>query len=77
MGAVYLETFKFKNMTKKTKQQLVDWLGELHDSCGYTDYFGYEMSIDDFKKEMSKKKKWELQEQVFNASDEGQKFIEE
>jgi len=64
-------------MTKKTKQQLVDWLGEFHDNCGYTDYFGYEMSIDDFKKEMSKKKKWELQEQVFNASDEGQKFIEE
>lgn len=66
---------------KLTKSALIDWLAQYHDGSynglqGYTNYFGYKMSIDDFKKEMNKKQKWELEEQVFNTSDEGQQFIE-
>lgn len=63
-------------METATKNQMVEWLGNFHDNCGYTDYFGYKMSIEDFKKQMMKKKAWELSELIFNTSDEGQKFIE-
>lgn len=63
-------------MKAATKKQLVEWLGNFYYNCGLTDYFGYDMSIEDFKKEMMKKKSWELSEMVFNTNNEGQKFIE-
>lgn len=63
-------------METLTKQKLVDWLVDFHNNCGYTDYFGYKMEISEFEKQMLKFKKWELQETVFDTSDEGQKFIE-
>lgn len=63
-------------MKKLTKQQLINWLADYHNDCGYTDYFGYKMSIEDFEKEMAKKRKKELEETIFNTSTEGQEFIE-
>ena len=62
-------------MKTATKNQMVEWLGNFHNNCEFTDYFGYKMSIEDFKKEMMKKKSWELSEIIFNTNDEGQKFI--
>lgn len=59
-----------------TKKQLLDWLCDFHNNSGYTDYFGYNQSIESFRKEMSKKKQWELSEIVFDTNEEGQKFIE-
>ena len=61
---------------KATKEQLLNWLCEQLNDCGTTDWLGYNQSIEDFRKEMSKKKQWELQSIVFDLNEEGQKFIE-
>lgn len=63
-------------MKKATKQQLINWLSNYYNDCGHTDYFGYKMSIEDFAKEMAKKKKKELQQTIFDTSAEGQEYIE-
>ena len=59
-----------------TKQQLIGWLSNNYNNCGYTDYFGFEMPIEQFEKKLMKKKYWELSEMVFSTNIEGQEFIE-
>lgn len=59
----------------KTKIEIIEKIAELNTDCGFTNYYGFKMSIEDFKSQLSKKKKWELYEQLYNDSEDGQFFL--
>ena len=67
---------KLESMKARTKKELINWLCNFHNNCGFTDYFGYKMTIEAFNKEISKKKACELSEIVYSTNNEGQKFVE-
>ena len=60
---------------KAKKRQLAQWFVNEYSDCGFNNYRGYKMTDDDFFKELMKKKKWELINQLFNHSVEGQLFL--
>jgi hypothetical protein len=64
----------------KNKQELIDWIVKENSDCGKVLYYTSDsraaITEEEYAKILSRMKKWELEELIFNHSDEGQKFIE-